>query len=107
MIVIQEEYDIYGNEGLENGIIDPKGNFIGGYKFAGNAHEIFERFMGTGNPFTLVQDIKKEEKSTTEASNYNIEEGKKKKEKKKKLKDLEKDKNLLTIDYELEHSLEE
>ena len=84
MIVIQEEYDIYGNEGLENGIIDSKGNFIGGYKFSGNAHEIFERFMGTGNPFTLVQDIKKEEKSTTEASNYNIEEGKKKKEEEEK-----------------------
>ena len=83
MIVIQEEYDIYGNEGLENGIIDSKGNFIGGYKFSGNAHEIFERFMGTG-PFTLVQDIKKEEKSTTEASNYNIEEGKKKKEEEEK-----------------------
>ena len=84
MIVIQEEYDIYGNEGLENGIIDPKGNFIGGYKFAGNAHEIFERFMGTGNPFTLVQAIKKEEKSSTEASNYNIEEVKKKKEEEEK-----------------------
>ena len=31
-------YDIYGKDGLYNGIIDKKGNLKGGYKFLGNAH---------------------------------------------------------------------
>lgn len=49
-------YDIFGNEGLTNGIQDKDGNLKGGYKFAGNAHEIFEQFMGTKNPFALLRD---------------------------------------------------
>ena len=100
-------YDIYGDEGLENGIIDSKGNFLEGYKFSGNGHEIFERFMGTSNPFALVQDIKKEEGSTTEASNINIEEEKKKKEEEEKKKDKKDIKQLPPIDYQLECTLEE
>ncbi len=52
-------FDIYGKEGLYNGIIDKNGNLKGGYKFLGNAHEIFEKFMGTSNPFTLVRDGEK------------------------------------------------
>ena len=52
-------FDIYGKEGLYNGIVDKNGNLKGGYKFLGNAHEIFEKFMGTSNPFTLVRDGEK------------------------------------------------
>jgi hypothetical protein len=26
----------------------------GGYKFAGNSYEIFEKFFGTSNPFTEI-----------------------------------------------------
>ena len=46
-------YDIFGSEGLKNGIIDKHGNIKGGYKYMGNGHEIFEKFMGTSNPFAL------------------------------------------------------
>lgn len=52
-------YDIYGKDGLTNGIVDQKGNLKGGYKYAGNAHEIFQRFMGTSNPFALLKDSDK------------------------------------------------
>ena len=53
-------YDIFGSDGLKNGIIDKHGNIKGGYKFMGNGHEIFEKFMGTANPFALTTDTKKE-----------------------------------------------
>ena len=52
-------YDIYGSEGLRTGIIDKKGNVKGAYKFLNNGHEIFERYMGTSNPFTLIRDNEK------------------------------------------------
>ena len=55
----KEIYDIYGHEGLKNGIIDKKGKVKGGYKYAGNGHEIFEKFMGTSNPFTLKKESEK------------------------------------------------
>ena len=62
-------YDIYGHEGLKNGIIDKYGNIKGGYKYMGNGHEIFERFMGTSNPFALKTDSEKEkEKMNKEIS---------------------------------------
>lgn len=51
-------YDIYGFEGLNNGIVDKNGKIIGGYKYLGNGHEIFEKFMGTVNPFALLPDEK-------------------------------------------------
>lgn len=44
-------YDQYGYEGLRDGIPDEKGNNPGGYKYKGNADEIFESFFGTMNPF--------------------------------------------------------
>ena len=55
----KEIYDIYGQEGLKNGIIDKKGNIKGGYIYSGNGHEIFEKFMGTANPFTLKGESEK------------------------------------------------
>ena len=55
----KEIYDIYGHEGLKNGIIDKNGKIKGGYKYAGNGHEIFEKFMGTSNPFTLKKESEK------------------------------------------------
>ena len=52
----KEIYDIYGIEGLKNGIIDKKGKVKAGYIYSGNGHEIFEKFMGTSNPFTLKDE---------------------------------------------------
>ncbi|MCQ2818518.1 MAG: DnaJ domain-containing protein [archaeon] len=52
-------YDIYGYEGLSNGILTPAGELKGGYKYSGNAHEIFQKFMGTSNPFALIRDTEK------------------------------------------------
>jgi DnaJ family protein B protein 13 len=54
-------FDQYGEEILKEGIPDGKGSKLdfskcielkGGYKFSGNTLEIFERFFGSGNPFT-------------------------------------------------------
>lgn len=49
-------YDIYGSEGLEKGITTPNGYLKGSYKYSGNAFEIFDKFMDTSNPFTLLRD---------------------------------------------------
>ncbi len=49
-------YDIYGEYGLREGKLDTFGNLKGGYKYAGNAHQIFEKFFGTTNPFALNKD---------------------------------------------------
>ena len=51
-------FDIYGKEGLQNGIMK-NNKKIEGYRYLGNGHEIFEKFMGTSNPFTLVRDGEK------------------------------------------------
>ena len=47
-------FDQYGEDILKEGFPDGKGNLKGGYKFAGNATEIFERFFGSPNPFCEV-----------------------------------------------------
>ena len=52
-------FDIYGSEGLRKGITDKKGNIKGAYKFLNNGHEIFEKYMGSSNPFTLIRDHEK------------------------------------------------
>ena len=52
-------YDIYGKDGLYNGIVDKNNNLKGAYKYAGNAHQIFESFMGTSNPFAFIRDCDK------------------------------------------------
>lgn len=44
-------YDQYGYEGLRDGVPDERGDCGAGYKFQGNADEIFEKFFGTMNPF--------------------------------------------------------
>jgi len=49
-------YDIYGIDGLTKGIVDSNGNIKGAYKYLNNGHEIFEKFMGTANPFELIRD---------------------------------------------------
>ncbi|CAG9312917.1 unnamed protein product [Blepharisma stoltei] len=44
-------YDMYGEYGLKEGVIDGKGGYTGGYRYRGNAEEIFEKFFGSPNPF--------------------------------------------------------
>lgn len=44
-------YDQYGYEGLRDGVPDERGEYGQGYKYQGNAEEIFESFFGTLNPF--------------------------------------------------------
>ena len=90
-------YDIYGSEGLKNGIIDKHGNIKGGYKYMGNGHEIFEKFMGTANPFALKADESKDIMSKETSAAFEKSFGEKKKEK-----------NILPpIDIDLECTLEE
>ena len=45
------------------------------YRYLGNGHEIFEKFMGTSNPFTLIRDNEKKLKETIviDAANANME----------------------------------
>lgn len=43
---------------LKNGIPDAKNGIKGGYRFSGNTYEIFEKFFGTSNPFTVALDGK-------------------------------------------------
>ena len=90
----KEIFDIYGKEGLRNGILGKNGKKKPGYRFLGNGHEIFEKFMGTSNPFTLIRDNEKKLKETIviDAANANME----KKETKEK-----------DINFDLECTLEE
>ncbi|CAD8052917.1 unnamed protein product [Paramecium primaurelia] len=48
-------YDKYGEEKLKEGFF-ANGNLKGGYSFAGNPEEIFEKFFGTSNPFAQLID---------------------------------------------------
>ena len=58
----KEIFDIYGKEGLKNGIEGKNGKKKEGYRFIGNGHEIFEKFMGTSNPFALIRENEKKSK---------------------------------------------
>lgn len=49
-------YDIYDHDGLKNGVKDKEGNLFGGFKYSGNAFQIFEKFFGTVNPYGLIRD---------------------------------------------------
>ena len=90
-------YDIYGSEGLKNGIIDKKGNMKGGYKYMGNGHEIFEKFMGTSNPFALKSELEKEKMSIETSAAFE-----------KSFGEQKQDKGILPpIDIDLECTLEE
>ena len=100
----KEIFDIYGKEGLKNGIMK-NGKHIEGYRYLGNGHEIFEKFMGTSNPFALIRENEKRNKEIKEKENIVIDAAKpsnpdenKKEEKEKKGKDYI---------IELECSLEE
>lgn len=65
---MREIYDRYGEELLKNSVPPdtPEDQatkkrpaiYKGGYKFTGNTDEIFERFFGTENPFTITLDCK-------------------------------------------------
>jgi hypothetical protein len=54
-------YDNYGREALYKGITDKEGNFFGGFKYTGNAQEIFEKFMNETNPILYLVNSNKEE----------------------------------------------
>ena len=49
-------YDNYGREALYKGITDKEGNFFGGFKYTGNAQEIFEKYMNETNPYSLLNE---------------------------------------------------
>ena len=90
----KELFDIYGKEGLKNGI-NKNGKQIEGYRYLGNGHEIFEKFMGTANPFTLIRENEKRNKEIKEKENIVIDAAKqsnsnedKKEENIKKAKDI-------------------
>ena len=53
---LKEIYDKYGSELMKNGVPDKKYGFKAGYTFQGNSYEIFEKFFGTANPFTVALD---------------------------------------------------
>ena len=78
----KEIFDIYGKEGLKNGIMknDKK---IDGYRYLGNGHEIFEKFMGTANPFTLIRENEKKSREIREKENIVIDASKQEKQEKK------------------------
>ena len=44
-------YDKFGEYGLKEGVASDSGDFVGGYRYIGNAFEIFEKFFGSSNPF--------------------------------------------------------
>jgi DnaJ-class molecular chaperone len=52
---LREFYDRYGEELLKNAFPNSNGK-NGGYRFSGNTYEIFEKFFGTSNPFTIAID---------------------------------------------------
>ncbi len=49
-------FDLYGSDGLRQGITDEQKNIKGAYKYGGNAEEIFVKYFGTSNPFSLLKD---------------------------------------------------
>ena len=67
----KEIFDIYGKEGLKNGI-NKNGKNIDGYRYLGNGHEIFEKFMGTSNPYTLIRENEKKNKEIRDKENIVI-----------------------------------
>lgn len=54
--ILRGVYDVYGKEGLKSGVLDKNGNLKGGFKYSGNAFELFEKFFATINPFSLIKD---------------------------------------------------
>ena len=97
----KEIFDIYGKEGLKNGIMK-KDKKIDGYRYLGNGHEIFEKFMGTGNPLTLIRENEKKNKEIREKENIIIDAAKQQNNNEEKNEKKAKD-----IVIELECTLEE
>ena len=50
-------YDNYGRDALYKGITDKEGNFFGGFKYTGNAQEVFEKYMNETNPYSLLNEF--------------------------------------------------
>ena len=50
-------YDNYGQDALYKGITDENGNFYGGFKYTGNAQEVFEKYMNEINPYSLLNEF--------------------------------------------------
>lgn len=53
---LKDIYDKFGEQLMKQGVPDKKLVFKGGYKFHGNSFDIFEKFFGTSNPFTVALD---------------------------------------------------
>jgi len=100
----KEIFDIYGKEGLKNGIMK-NGKQIEGYRYLGNGHEIFEKFMGTANPFTLIRENEKRSKEIKEKENIVIDAAKQNNSNEDKNEEIIKKAKDIIID--LECSLEE
>ena len=98
----KEIFDIYGKEGLKNGIMK-NGKQIEGYRYLGNGHERFEKFMGTSNPFALIRENEKINNEIKEKENIVIDAAQQNNENKKEVKER-KEKDFV---IELECSLEE
>ena len=98
----KEIFDIYGKEGLKNGIMK-NGKQIEGYRYLGNGHEIFEKFMGTSNPFALIRENEKINKEIKEKENIVIDAAQQNNENKKEVKERREQDFVI----ELECSLEE
>ena len=99
----KEIFDIYGKEGLMNGIMK-KDKKIEGYRYLGNGHEIFEKFMGTSNPFTLIRENEKKNKEIKEKENIIIDAAKQNNLNEEKNENIKKAKDIV---IDLECSLEE
>ena len=99
----KEIFDIYGKEGLMNGIMK-KDKKIEGYRYLGNGHEIFEKFMGTSNPFTLIRENEKKNKEIKEKGNIVMDAAKQNNLNEEKNENIKKAKDIV---IDLECSLEE
>ena len=99
----KEIFDIYGKEGLMNGIMK-KDKKIEGYRYLGNGHEIFEKFMGTSNPFTLIRENEKKIKEIKEKENIVIDAANQNNLNEEKNENIKKAKDIV---IDLECSLEE
>ena len=99
----KEIFDIYGKEGIMNGIMK-KDKKIEGYRYLGNGHEIFEKFMGTSNPFTLIRENEKKNKEIKEKGNIVMDAAKQNNLNEEKNENIKKAKDIV---IDLECSLEE
>ena len=69
---LKDIYDQFGHTLLKNGVPAKKVGFKGGYQFQGNSLEIFERFFGTTNPFTIALDNDGDQVGTIKARSAGV-----------------------------------